>query len=78
MEEVKFEPIPPNDILENQENILIDDEVLEIEADEEGDPFADMPYLQDLSDDEDDSMYFYYHFLISFLIFCYCIMYLIR
>lgn len=54
MNEPESEPILPEDILENQENILVDSDVLEIGADEEGDIFEGMPHLQDLSDDEDD------------------------
>lgn len=44
--------MPPEDILENQENILIDEEVLELDGDI--DMFEGMPMLQDISDDEDE------------------------
>ena len=44
--------MPPEDILENQENILIDEEVLELDGDI--DMFEGMPSLQDVSDDEDE------------------------
>ena len=46
--------IASEDILENQENILVDEEMLELNAEDDVDMFEGMPSLQDVSDDEDE------------------------
>ena len=46
--------IASEDILENQDNILVDKEMLELNAEDDVDMFEGMPSLQDVSDDEDE------------------------